>query len=123
LPRRSTVTRSAISSTSRSLWVMKMTETPSAVRSQDLEQLGVSCAREHRRRLVEDQHVRAAVQRAQDLDALLLADADVLDARARVDRRPEALRQLAHPLARPPMSSSAALRGSDAEDEVLGQPS
>ena len=31
LPRRSTVTRSAISSTSRSLWEMKMTETPSAV--------------------------------------------------------------------------------------------
>ena len=32
LPRRSTVTRSAMSSTSLSLWVMKMTDVPCAVR-------------------------------------------------------------------------------------------
>ena len=51
----------------------------------------VSCGGEHGGRLVEDQHLGAAVQRAQDLHPLLLADADVLDARARVDVQAEAL--------------------------------
>ena len=45
LPRRSTVTRSAISSTSRSLCVMKMTETPSAVSARStLNSSAISCA-------------------------------------------------------------------------------
>ena len=45
LPRRSTVTRSAISSTSRSLCEMKMTETPSAVSARStLNSSAVSCA-------------------------------------------------------------------------------
>ena len=45
LPRRSTVTRSAISSTSRSLWEMKMTDTPSAVSARrTLNSSAVSCA-------------------------------------------------------------------------------
>ena len=38
--------------------------------------------REHRRRLVQDQDLHAAVQRLQDLDALLLTDGEVLDRRA-----------------------------------------
>ena len=97
LPRRSTVTRSAISSTSRSLWEMKMTDDAlRGERAQDLEQVGRLLGGEHGGRLVEDQDVRAAVQRAQDLHALLLADADVLHAGARVDGQPEAVRQLAH---------------------------
>ena len=54
-------------------------------RAQDLEQLARLLRRQHRRRLVEDQDVRAAVERLQDLDPLLLADADVLDPRVRVD--------------------------------------
>ena len=42
--------------------------------AQDLEELDGFLWREHRRRLVEDEDVGAAVQRLQDLDALLLAD-------------------------------------------------
>ena len=78
LPRRSTVIRSAISSTSFSLWLMKMIDLPSACRLlHDREQLGRLLRRQHRRRLVEDQDLGAAVERLQDLDALLLADGDL----------------------------------------------
>ena len=74
LPRRSTVIRSAISSTSFSLCVMKTIDLPSACRLRDdREQLGRLLRRQHRRRLVEDQDLGAAVERLQDLDPLLLA--------------------------------------------------
>ena len=93
-PRRRTVIRSAISSTSLSLWLMKMIDMPSLrQRAQDLEQLRRLLRREHGGRLVEDQDVRLAVERLQDLDALLLADGDVLDARVRVDVEAEASRR------------------------------
>ena len=49
---------------------------------EDPEELLRLLRREHRGRLVEDEDVRAAVERLQDLDALLLADRDVLDPRA-----------------------------------------
>ena len=56
LPRRSTVIRSAISSTSFSLWVMKMIDFPSAFRLlHDREQLGRLLRGQHGRRLVEDE--------------------------------------------------------------------
>ena len=42
--------------------------------------------------------LRVAVERLQDLDALLRADADVLDERARIDREAVAVRELAHAL-------------------------
>ena len=54
-------------------------------RAQDPEELERFLRRQHRRRLVEDQDLGAPVERLQDLDPLLLADADVLDARVRVD--------------------------------------
>ena len=67
--------RSEISSTSFSLWLMKMIDMPSLVeRPQDPEQLGRLLRRQHRGRLVEDEDVGAAIERLQDLDALLLAD-------------------------------------------------
>jgi hypothetical protein len=56
--------------------------------------------RQHRGRLVEDQDVGAAVERLQDLGALLLPDRDVLDERVRVDREVEALRELPDALRR-----------------------
>ena len=68
--------RSAISSTSFSLWLMKMIDLPCAVRlAHDREELLRLLRREHGGRLVEDEDVGAAVERLQDLDALLLADA------------------------------------------------
>ena len=45
----------------------------------DREQLGRLLRRQHGRRLVEDQDLGAAVERLQDLDALLLADGDLRD--------------------------------------------
>jgi hypothetical protein len=65
-------------------------------RAEDLEQLGRLLGGEDGRRLVQDEDVRAAVQDAQDLHPLLLADADVLHPRPRVDVEAERLRQLPH---------------------------
>ena len=112
-PRRSTEIRSAISSTSFSLWLMKMTDVPCSVRLRDdLEQLVRLLRGQHGGRLVEDQHLGAAVERLQDLDPLLLADRDVLDLRARVDREPEPLRELAHPARRRRRSRAGRRRSS-----------
>ena len=61
---------------------MKMIDMPSATeRSEDLEELARLLRRQDGGRLVEDEDVGVAVERLQDLDALLLADRDVLDAR------------------------------------------
>ena len=74
LPRRRTVTRSATASTSSSLCVMTMIAVPPALSSRSTrEQLLRLLRRQHRRRLVQDQHLGVAVQRLEDLDALLLA--------------------------------------------------
>ena len=59
-----------------------------------LEQLLGLLRREHCGRLVEDEDVRLAIERLQDLDALLLADGDVLDLRRRVDGQSVAVRDL-----------------------------
>jgi hypothetical protein len=78
LPARSTATRSATRSTSSSLWLMKMTLRPSATKlAQRGEQRFALLRRQHRGRLVEDQDARPAVQRLEDLHALLLADRQV----------------------------------------------
>ena len=97
LPRRSTVIRSAISSTSLSLWLMKMIAVPSALRRWSTAISSLDLLRgEHGRGLVEDQDPGAPVQGAQDLDALLGADRDVLDRRIGIDGETVAVRQLAH---------------------------
>ena len=89
LPRRSTVIRSAISSTSSSLWLMKTIDFPSARRRRRFSNRSPRLRRgEHRGRLVQDQDLDAAVERLQDLDALLLADGEVLDRRVRIDLEP-----------------------------------
>jgi len=67
--------------------------------SQDRHQLGDLLRREHGGRLVEHEDARVAIERAEDLDALLHADRDVLDAGARVDREPVAVRELLHAFA------------------------
>ena len=53
--------------------------------------------REHRRRLVEDEQARAAIELLDDLDPLLRADREFLDARIRIELQPGALRSLGGP--------------------------
>ena len=77
--------------------------------------------RQHRGRLVEDQHLRPAVERLEDLDALLLGDGDVLDPRVRVDGEPVALGQLSHAFPRlREVDQLGAVRRLRAEHDVLG---
>ena len=52
----------------------------------DAEQAVGLLGREHRGGLVEDEQLRAAVERPQDLDPLEVADRELVDALARVDR-------------------------------------
>ena len=80
-------------------------------RAEDLEQLLRLLRGEHGGRLVEDQDLRAAVERLQDLDALLLADGDPVDARVGVDGEPVALGELAHALRARRRSRAARRRG------------
>ena len=60
-------------------------------RAEDREQLTCLLGRQDGGRLVEDEDVRAAEQRLEDLDALLLADGDVLDPGIGIDGEPEGL--------------------------------
>ena len=76
-----------ISSTSGSLWAMKMTVRPCS--TSERMATNSSCdllRREHGGRLVEDQDAGVAVERLEDFDALLLADRQRADAAA-WDRR------------------------------------
>ena len=76
---------------------------------------------EHGRRLVQDQDVRAPVEELEDLDPLLLADADVLDPGVGVQGGAEPAGQLPHPLlGRVPVEPAAAPAGLGAEHDVLG---
>ena len=87
----------------------------------DREQLLRLLRRQHRGRLVEHEDVGAAVERLQDLDALLLADGDVLDDRARVDGEPEPRRDLAHALlGRRVVEQDAVVHRLGREHDVLG---
>ena len=97
-PCRSTVMRSATSSTSRSLWVMNTIDLPCVDQAaHDREELVDLARRQHGRRLVEDQDVGFAEQRLQQLDSLLLADREVLDLGVGVDAEPVALAELHDP--------------------------
>ena len=86
--------RSAMSRTSFNLWVMKMTDIPSRVSIQDREELRRFLGGEDSGGLVEDEDVGLSVERLQDLDALLLADRDVLDVCVRDRWRSRTIRQL-----------------------------
>ena len=88
-------------------------------RAQDLEQLGGLLGGQHGGRLVEDQHLGAAVERPQDLHALLLADGDVADPRLGIDAQAEAVRQLAHAPGRRLGVEQHALARLGGEDDVL----
>src|SRR5579884_1229399 len=86
----------------------------------DLEQLARLLRRQHGRRLVEDEHVRAAVERLEDLDALLLADGDRADERGRIDGEPELRGELADALLGSALVEQRPVVRLDAEDDVLG---
>ena len=122
LPRRMTVIRSAISSTSYSLWLMKMIDRPSSARRRSRTKISsVSCGREHRGRLVEDQDPRLAVEGLEDLDTLLLPHRQRADLRVRVQLEAEpaassAIRVLASVRSR----KTAVGHRLGAEDHVLG---
>ena len=76
---------------------------------------------EHGGRLVEDEHLRVARQRLDDLDALLHADGQVFDEGVRVDVEAEPRGDLAHLRARRVQVEAAAERGLlVAEHDVLG---
>ena len=80
-----------------------------------------SCGVRTARRLVEHEDLRAAVERLEDLDALLLGDGDVLDARVGIDREAEAVGELAH--AAPGLADveqHPGVRRLLGEDDVLG---
>jgi len=64
--------------------------------AQDCKELLRLLRGQHRGRLVEDEHIGAAVEGLQDLHALLLADADVLDTRPGIDDELECARDLLH---------------------------
>ena len=88
---------------------------------EDLEELACLLRRQHGRRLVEDEDLRAAVERLQDLDALLLADRDVLDPRVRVDVELELVGELAHTaLGGGSVEQHGARPGLQREHDVLG---
>ena len=120
LPRRMTVIRSAMASTSAEL-VADEDDAPAGVghRSQGPEELVHLLRRQHGRRLVHDQDPRAAVEHLEDLDPLLLADRELPDLGPRVDPQPECAR----PGRRSPRRSAGPqqeARRSQAEQHVLG---
>ena len=89
--------------------------------SHDLEELLCLLRGEHGGGLVEDEDVGVAVERLEDLDALLLADRDVLDAGARVDGQAVAVGDLLHaPLRLPHVEDHTVACRLLGEDDVLG---
>ncbi len=88
-PRRMTETASVIAMISRSLWVMRMIVLPCVLELlEDAEEMVGLGRRQHAGRLVEDQDVGAAIERLQDLDALLQADRQLVDDRVGIDLQP-----------------------------------
>ena len=89
--------------------------------SHDLEELLCLLRREHGGGLVQDEDVGVAIERLEDLDALLLADRDVLDAGARIDGEAVAVGDLLDaPLRLPHVEEHALARRLLGEDDVLG---
>ena len=92
-----------------------------AQRAQHLEQLAGLLRGQHRGRLVEHEDAGVAVERLEDLHALLGADGHVLDHRVGVDGEAVALGQLAHPAgALAHVEQAAAPARLAAEHDVLG---
>ncbi len=89
-------------------------------RPKDLEQPVGLLRGEHRRRFVQDEHRRLAVERLDDLDPLQHPDGKLVDARGRVDGQPVALGDLGDPpFGRTPIEPTATGRLL-AVDHVLG---
>ena len=87
----------------------------------DLHQLVGLLRGEHRGRLVEDEHLRVAGERLDDLDPLLHADRQVLDDGVGVDVEAEPLGDLLDPLAgRVEVEGAGEAGGLVAEHDVLG---
>ena len=85
-PRRMTETSSVTAMISRSLWVIRMIVFPCALQlPEDAEEMVGLVGRQHAGRLVEDQRVGAAIERLQDLHALLQADRQLADDRVGID--------------------------------------
>jgi hypothetical protein len=79
-PRRITETSSVTAMISRSLWVISRMVLPCALSCfEDAEQVIGLLGGQHAGGLVEDQDLGAAVERLEDLDALLQADGQFLD--------------------------------------------
>ena len=92
---------------------MKTIEVPGRLElAHDLHQLVGLLRREHRGRLVEDEHLGVARERLDDLDALLHADRQVLDEGIGVDVEPEPRGDLAHAFARGVQVEAVRRRGS-----------
>src|SRR3954464_4167431 len=89
-------------------------------RLEDAEEVARLLGGEHRGRLVEDEDPRPAEERAQDLHALLHADADILDARVGVHGEAVAVRQLAHARRGRVEVEQQALARLVGQDDVLG---
>src|SRR5215210_5056172 len=86
--------------------------------AKDLERL---LGRQHGRRLVEDEDSRAPIERLEDLDPLLLPDAQLVDADARVEREPQLLGEDCDPsLSLASIDDPGRTDGLLAEDDVLG---
>ena len=89
-----TVMSSAIASTSSSLWEMKSRVWPWLLQLAEVLEERVDLLRhQHRGRLVEDDHLGAAVEHLEDLDALPLADAEPLDEHVGVEAEAVARRR------------------------------
>jgi hypothetical protein len=115
-----TVIESAMASTSSSLCEMKMAVTPSAVSSQRSEQVVDLVGNEHRRGLVEDEDAGAPEEHLDDLDALALADPEILDQVVGVQAETILVGQLDDAGARRLEVDHAVMAGLVAEDDVLG---
>jgi len=90
--------------------------------SQGLEQEVRLLRRQHGGRLVENENPRLAIERLQDLDALLLAERELPDPSARLDGEPVALRQLGNAAFDCTLAQTerAPLPAMIAENDVLG---
>ena len=92
---------------------MKITAWPCSLsRASDIAELRDALRRQHRRRLVEDQHAGAAPERLDDLDLLLGAEREVGGLRVGVDLDAEHARELGEPAARGGRARGAAARES-----------
>ena len=82
--------------TSCSLWLMNMTDLPSAVMERSVSKESVDLLRrQHGSRLIHDEHLGAAIEHLQDLDPLLFAHRQLPDLGTRIHLQAESLGQAA----------------------------